>query len=87
MAYDIYGNNLRPGYCEVHPRIHERYPCSLCIVEEELQKAREVIKQLDRKVRSMEDWGKGNKKHNPSPNVNPYDLGSMARAFRDRRPL
>lgn len=33
MAYDIYGNNLRRGYCEVHPNVHEEYPCSLCLAE------------------------------------------------------
>lgn len=33
MAYDIYGNNLRRGYCEVHPNVHEEYPCSLCYQE------------------------------------------------------
>ena len=30
MSYDIYGNNLRYGYCEVHPHIHQQYPCSQC---------------------------------------------------------
>lgn len=33
MAFDIYGNNLRRGYCEVHPNVHEEYPCSLCMSE------------------------------------------------------
>ena len=33
MSYDIYGNNLRSGYCEVHPQVHESYPCSLCYAE------------------------------------------------------
>lgn len=33
MAFDIYGNNLKRGYCEVHPNVHEEYPCSLCISE------------------------------------------------------
>ncbi len=31
MAFDIYGNNLRSGYCEVHPDVHEEYPCSECL--------------------------------------------------------
>ena len=30
MAWDIYGNQLRSGYCEVHPSVHEGYPCSVC---------------------------------------------------------
>ena len=33
MSFDIYGNNLRRGHCEVHPHVHEEYPCSVCIVE------------------------------------------------------
>ena len=33
MAFDIYGEHLRPGYCEVHPDIKEEYPCSKCIEE------------------------------------------------------
>jgi len=31
MAFDIYGNILRNGYCEVHPNVHEEYPCALCL--------------------------------------------------------
>jgi len=30
MAYDIYGNDLRRGYCEVHPHVHQEYPCDIC---------------------------------------------------------
>lgn len=30
MSYDIYGNNLKRGHCEVHPQVAEEYPCSLC---------------------------------------------------------
>ena len=30
MSFDIYGNYLRPGYCEVHPEMPETYPCSEC---------------------------------------------------------
>jgi hypothetical protein len=30
MAWDIYGNRLRKGFCEVHPWVGEEYPCSLC---------------------------------------------------------
>lgn len=38
MAYDIYGNNLRRGYCEVHPHVHEEYPCSVCLSESRREK-------------------------------------------------
>lgn len=33
MAFDIYGENLRSGHCEVHPWVHEEYPCSVCYSE------------------------------------------------------
>ena len=33
MTYDIYGNNLASGHCEVHPWVGEIYPCSLCYAE------------------------------------------------------
>ena len=33
MAYDIYGQKLASGHCEVHPRVGETYPCSLCYAE------------------------------------------------------
>jgi len=33
MSYDIYGESLRCGHCEVHPHVHEEYPCSVCIAE------------------------------------------------------
>lgn len=33
MAWDIYGQSLRPGYCEVHPDVPEEYPCRLCQID------------------------------------------------------
>jgi hypothetical protein len=30
MSWDIHGNPLRIGYCEVHPNVHESWPCSFC---------------------------------------------------------
>ena len=33
MSFDIYGNTLRPGYCEVHPDVHEPWPCFVCRAE------------------------------------------------------
>lgn len=37
MRTDIYGNKLRPGYCEIHPQVAEEYPCTLCLKEREVQ--------------------------------------------------
>lgn len=39
MGLDIYGERLRYGYCEVHPDVHEEYPCSVCIEETQQQDA------------------------------------------------
>lgn len=33
MSFDIYGNTLRSGHCEVHPHVHEEFPCSVCMAE------------------------------------------------------
>jgi hypothetical protein len=38
MSYDIFGNNLQQGCCEVHPWVHETYPCSLCYAENKTSK-------------------------------------------------
>ena len=34
MSYDIYGQSLRRGHCEVHPEMHQEYPCDICIGNE-----------------------------------------------------
>jgi len=34
MSYDIYGQTLRRGYCEVHPDMHQKYPCDMCMANE-----------------------------------------------------
>ena len=31
MNFDIYGNRLARGHCEVHPHVHQEYPCDLCL--------------------------------------------------------
>jgi hypothetical protein len=46
MSFDINGNKLQPGHCEVHPHINEDYPCSVCNSEHY------------RKVASSEQQGK-----------------------------
>lgn len=33
MGFDIYGNRLRVGHCEVHPHVHQEYPCDVCLSE------------------------------------------------------
>lgn len=41
MRYDIYGNPLQCGHCEVHPHVHEEYPCSVCLTEKQQHEAAE----------------------------------------------
>ncbi len=36
MEFDIYGNPLRRGHCEVHPNMLGEYPCTMCIQEKQL---------------------------------------------------
>lgn len=33
MSWDIHGNPLRRGHCEVHPNVHEEFPCSTCLMD------------------------------------------------------
>lgn len=41
--FDIYGNNLKAGHCEVHPHVAQPYPCSACTSE---QRERDSISRL-----------------------------------------
>lgn len=41
MAYDIYGNNLRRDFCEVHPDVAQPYPCYYCLEESRAYQAQE----------------------------------------------
>jgi hypothetical protein len=47
MGFDIYGNRLLPGHCEVHPHVHEEYPCSVCLSEAQRSQARAVTRWPD----------------------------------------
>lgn len=41
MAWDIYGNNLREGFCEVHPHVNQYYPCWICCDEIQIEEERQ----------------------------------------------
>jgi hypothetical protein len=45
MAWDIYGQPLRRGFCEVHPYVEAEYPCPLCMSEH--QQAQQCEHQQD----------------------------------------
>lgn len=44
MSFDIYGEHLQRGDCEVHPWVHEDYPCSICL-SENAQRRREKAEE------------------------------------------
>lgn len=54
MSYDIYGNPLRRGHCEVHPHVHEEYPCSVCIQENENRNSQQQSECDYYKIASLE---------------------------------
>jgi hypothetical protein len=45
MAYDIHGNDLQPGHCEVHPWVHQSYPCSICYSDQNKERRRRDTEQ------------------------------------------
>lgn len=45
MPFDIYGESLRRGYCEVHPHVNQSYPCDLCYAEHDRQSEKEREKK------------------------------------------
>lgn len=48
MPYDIYGEPLESGHCEVHPWVHMPYPCPVCLREhEEYERSRYEIEYPD----------------------------------------
>lgn len=52
MSFDVYGYPLRQGYCEVHPEVHQSYPCSLCYaeskkVDDDKQMEKEHYRQME----------------------------------------
>ena len=51
MSYDIQGNPLPRGHCEVHPHVHEEYPCSVCIAE---RNQRKQVSQHDSTLYNMQ---------------------------------
>ncbi len=46
MSWDIYGEKLERGHCEVHPWVGEEYPCTICInTQENNRKQEEAYRQ------------------------------------------
>lgn len=48
MAFDVFGNNIKPGYCKAHPWICEEYPCCECTEEQQAARyPREMMAQME----------------------------------------
>lgn len=45
-GYDIYGEPLERGYCEVHPWIPEEYPCYMCKQQQEQDRQNREAEKL-----------------------------------------
>lgn len=57
MAWDIYGNPLKRGHCEVHPNVHEEYPCSVCMSERwQAQQPHDALQQLQYEFAQQGDY-------------------------------
>lgn len=57
MSWDIYGNPLRRGHCEVHPHVHEEYPCSVCMSERgQVQQPHDALQQLQYEFAQQGDY-------------------------------
>ena len=44
--FDIYGNPLQAGNCEVHPHIPEHYPCAICLQESKEYEMQHMLRQM-----------------------------------------
>lgn len=53
MSYDIYGNKLRSGYCEVHPDIPGQFPCGEC------ERERQYYEQQSRQGAEYDEYQRG----------------------------
>lgn len=55
MSYDIYGERLERGHCEVHPWVHQGYPCSVCMADYDRHK-REKREQERMESKMRQDY-------------------------------
>lgn len=42
MSFDIYGNHLESGFCEVHPHVRQEYPCDICLRDARERKRKSI---------------------------------------------
>ena len=46
MAFDIHGNDLEKGFCEVHPYVKQEYPCRICLQERKEKNVKKINTQI-----------------------------------------
>lgn len=54
MAFDIYGETLEKGHCEVHPHINQEYPCFQCNEDKKRKDGNDNI-SLSRRIFALEE--------------------------------
>ena len=54
MSWDIYGNTLTRGHCEVHPQVAEEYPCFVCLEEKRKYTLERFSELAQHKIESVE---------------------------------
>ena len=61
MAWDIYGNPLKAGHCEVHPEVPIPWPCHLCLAEnaqyehDVMVETHDEVAELCARITALED--------------------------------
>lgn len=63
MAYDIYGERLERGHCEVHPWVHQEYPCSVCYSEDKKYDYEKQMRKQMEKEMTEEYWRDMEREH------------------------
>jgi len=56
MSWDIYGQPLARGQCEVHPHIHEEYPLDERQRHEQNQHQDETVHNMQEEVDRLKDY-------------------------------
>ena len=62
MSWDIFGNYLKPGYCEVHPDVAEPYPCYYCYQERDEEEQAQQQQREDYEKEMYEQYLKDQEK-------------------------
>ena len=56
MSWDVHGQPLAAGHCEVHPSEPEPYPCAYCREAEFAQDEEQARAQEEAEAEAYEQW-------------------------------